>query len=86
MGGPLLLISTSGSSRVTGSPARLNQRPIDNLFPAFGIVGTRISVFIGVILFKLARARRILCNWVRVNTSMREGQCLFHGQRDPRKR
>jgi hypothetical protein len=37
-------ISTKGSSIVTASPALLNHRPIDNLGPAFAIVGTRISV------------------------------------------
>jgi len=37
-------ISTSGSYTVTGSPTRLNHRPIDSLLPALGIVGTFISV------------------------------------------
>ena len=37
-------IPISGSPKVTGSPALLNYRPIDNLGPAFAMVCTRISV------------------------------------------
>jgi hypothetical protein len=43
-------ISTNGSSRLTGSPARLNHRPTDSLTSDFTSVGTRISVTIELIL------------------------------------
>jgi len=41
----------SGSSKLTGSPARLNHRPIDSLTPAFAIVGTCIVVVMKPILW-----------------------------------
>ena len=43
-----VLISTSGSPRVTGSPVRLNHRPIDRLAPVFAVTGALISVIMSL--------------------------------------
>jgi hypothetical protein len=44
-------ISTKGSSRLIGSPARLNHLPTDSLMSDFRAVGTRISAM-GLILYE----------------------------------
>ena len=48
---PSVSISTSGSLRLTGSPTRLNHRPIDALAADVAIFGTRISVAMKAILW-----------------------------------
>src|SRR5271167_4438443 len=45
-------ISTNGSSKLTGSPGRLNHLPIDNLTPALTNAGTRIFVSMESILLE----------------------------------